>query len=254
MIIIVLGLAMCACTAQSQEHAETVQVFMYGLPSVQITQGILLEFYGDGLLKRAEVRSIDQLSIQEAEAAEFNSFPLVSESEVTRVGERITIEVNRLTTGEQIVRPFVPNDDETIEIQLPDRPADRALLTIEDGQSTYAFNGREINSLAAVENRFVRETQRLRYEYGRELGNGEIGKVFWGSSGNVTTIAHDKNRNLIEFDYIEDHVPFWHRFFYSALPPQMDFRIAVLNDFLLRYAVADGYYEQLFPLIAASVR
>ena len=245
---------MCACTVQSQEHSETVQIFMYGLPSGQITKGILLEFYGDGLLKRAEVRSIDQRTIEEAQAADFDSFSLVSESEVTRVGERITIQVNRVTKGDQLVFSFVPNDDGTIEIQLPDRPGDRALLTIEDGRSTYAFNGNEISSLAEVENRFVRETRRLRYEYGRQFGNGEIGQVLRDGIGVTTAITHDRTLNMVEFEHFEDHVPFWHRMVYTALPPQMDFQTAVLSDFLILYAVADALYQQLFPLIAASVR
>jgi hypothetical protein len=252
--IVVLGLVMIACTAQSQENATTVHIFRYSLPSRQITQGILLEFYCDGLLKRAEVRSIDQLSIEEARVADFNAFSLVSEADVTRAGESITIEVNRVSKGERIVRSLVPNSDGAIEIRLPDRPNDRAMLTITDGRSTYAFNGREISSLAVAENRFIRETRRLRYEYGREFGNGEIGRVFRDGIGVVTAITHHRAQNMVEFEHFESHVPFWYRFVYSALPPQMDFRTAVLSDSLITYAVADAFYRQLFPLIAASVR
>ncbi len=251
--LVTFGLVIITGTIHSEGQTSIVYVYRYGLPSNQITEGIRLEFFSDGILKSAEVRSIDRLTIDEARNADFGSFVLASEAHVTRTEGSITIEVNRIERGQRFTRSFVDHNDGTVEIRLPDRPDDRAWIEIGDEASSYFFNDREISSLEMESGEFVRQTSRLRYEYGRELTNGEIGRVHWDSIDQITAITHDADRDQIDFAYFEV-VPYWYRMVYTGLPPQMTFRNAVLSDHLIVYAVADALYQQLFSLIAVSVR
>ena len=251
--------ALSSCSTPAEQRSETEEIYMYGLPSNRITKAIRLEFGFDGLLERAEVRTVDQFTPEQILQVEFDSLELERSAVIGKTGATIGIEVNRLLREEQISASFVTNADGSVEISLPDRPEDSARIEFDpsEREAAYSFNGREVLSFRLGDDTAIRERQgRLRYLYARDWSGGDAGEVQWLGIDEITAIQHtaDDQISQILFEYLDgESVPFWYQFVYTALPPVMDFRTAVINDFLISYALGYAFHEPVFTLLAVSI-